>query len=197
MDEVKTGFRHALGGYQSIAGVLPDLCVFGKAIANGYPVGALGGKSEIMDLFNHPDASKRVLIAGTYNGHPIPMAACIATMEKLVREKDTLYPRFEEMGQKMESGLAKLFQQHGIAATVVRQGSAFCAYFMNHAPRDWHDIAEHHDMARDTRYRCALIEQGVYKFPLPTKQASISTAHSDADIEETLQATESVLKTGI
>ncbi|MGI8965109.1 MAG: aspartate aminotransferase family protein, partial [Limisphaerales bacterium] len=82
-DEVKTGFRHAIGGYQSICGVMPDLCVFGKAIANGYPLSAIGGKSSYMDYFDHPEKSKRALISGTYNAHPIPVAAAIATITKL------------------------------------------------------------------------------------------------------------------
>ena len=193
MDEVKTGFRHALGGYQSLHGLKPDLSVFGKAIANGYPLGAIGGRADIMDLFDAPDASKRVLIAGTYNGHPTPMFASIATMEKLQREKETLYPRLEALGAKMEEGLKTLFQKHGVTATIARQGSAFCAYFMDHLPRDWHDIAENHDMDFDTRYRLALIERGVYYFPLPTKQGSLSAAHTEAEVEETLRATDDAL----
>ena len=192
-DEVKTGFRHALGGYQSLVGVKPDLAVFGKAIANGYPLGAIGGKEEIMGLFDHPDPAQRVLIAGTYNGHPVPVAAAIATMEKLVRERETLYPRLESLGARMEEGLTRLCREKGIPATVARQGSAFCLYFMGHAPADWHDIAEHHDMARDLRYRRALIERGVYHFPLPTKQGSISAAHTEEDIDRTLEITEAVL----
>lgn len=193
MDEVKTGFRHSLGGYQELANLQPDLSVFGKAIANGYPVGAIGGRKEIMDLFAHPDPSKRVLISGTYNAHPFTMAATIATLEKLTREKETLYPRLEHLGAKMEAGLNEIFQKAKITATVVRQGSAFCVYFMDHAPRDWHDIAENHDMDFDVKYRRALIEKGVYNFPLPTKQASISAAHTDAEIEETLQITREVV----
>jgi glutamate-1-semialdehyde 2,1-aminomutase len=193
-DEVKTGFRHALGGYQSLCGVRPDLATFGKAIANGYPLGAIGGRAEIMELFNQPEPAKRVLIAGTYNGHPFIMAAAIATMEKLRREQDTIYARLDQLGARMEAGLVELFRERGITATVARQGSAFCAYFMDHAPRDWHDVAEHHDMQRDLKYRRALIEQGVYHFPLPTKQGSISAAHTEADIERTLEATAEVLK---
>ena len=73
-DEVKTGFRHALGAYASIAGVTPDLMVLGKAMANGYPISALAGKKRLMDYFVHPDLSKRVLLAGTYNAHPVPVA---------------------------------------------------------------------------------------------------------------------------
>ncbi len=193
-DEVKTGFRHALGGYQSICGVRPDLATFGKAIANGYPLGAIGGRAEIMDLFDAADPKKRVLIAGTYNGHPIPVAAAIGTMEKLLREKDTIYPKLETLGARLETGLMKLFDEFDVTATVVRQGSAFCTYFMAQAPRDWHDIAEHHDMAKDLRFRRALIEKGIYQFPLPTKQGSISAAHTEADIDWTLEVTHEVLK---
>jgi len=193
MDEVKTGFRHAIGGYQGLHGLKPDLSVFGKAVANGYPLGAVGGRADLMDLFDAPDPANRVLIAGTYNGHPTPMFAAIATMEKLVREKDTLYPRLEALGALMEVGLTELFAKHGVTATVVRQGSAYCAYFMDHPPCDWHDIADNHDMDFDTRYRTALIERGVYYFPLPTKQASLSAAHTEADVGETLRVTDEVL----
>jgi glutamate-1-semialdehyde 2,1-aminomutase len=193
-DEVKTGFRHALGGYQSLAGVMPDLSVFGKAIANGYPLGAIGGKAEIMDLFFDPDMNRRVLIAGTYNGHPMVMAAAIATMEKLRREEGEIYGRLERLGAQMESGLRELFMRYGVGATVARQGSAFCVYFMDHAPSDWHDMAENHDFDFDRRYRRALIERGIYHFPLPTKQGSISAAHTQEELGQTLEATEEVLR---
>jgi glutamate-1-semialdehyde 2,1-aminomutase len=193
-DEVKTGFRHALGGYQSIAGVRPDLSTFGKAIANGYPMGAIGGRAEIINLFDHADPDRRVLIAGTYNGHPVPTAAAIATMELLLRERDTLYPRLDALGARMQIGLTALFERHGIKAVVSRQGSAFCAYFMDHLPQNWYDLASHHDMAFDLKYRRALIARGIYQFPLPTKQGSISAAHTEADIDFTLEATEAVLK---
>jgi glutamate-1-semialdehyde 2,1-aminomutase len=194
MDEVKTGFRHHIGGYQLLSELKPDLSVFGKAIANGYPLGAIGGKAEIMELFNHPEPAKRVMIAGTYNGHPIVMAAAIATMEKLLCDGAEIYPRLERLGARMEAGLSAIFAERGLTATVARQGSAFCAYFMDHAPVDWHDIAENHDMAFDVKYRTALIEKGVYHFPLPTKQGSVSAAHTEDDIDQTLSATEVVLR---
>ena len=197
MDEVKTGFRHALGGYQSLAGLQPDLSTWGKAIANGYPLGAIGGRAEIMDLFDAPDPAQRVMIAGTYNGHPTPLSAAIATMEKLIAEKETFYANLDAMGARMEAGLRELFDEFGIEVTIARQGSAFCVYFMDHAPRDWHDIADHHDMERDARYRRALIERGIYHFPMPTKQGSISAAHTEDDIEETLEKTREVLRAGL
>jgi glutamate-1-semialdehyde 2,1-aminomutase len=93
----------------------------------------------------------------------------------------------------MEEGLRNLFAQAGWTATVVRQGSAFCAYLMDHAPVDWHDIAAHHDSDRDVRYRRALIERGIYQFPLPTKQGSLSFAHTDEDVARTLERTREAL----
>ncbi|GIW78626.1 MAG: glutamate-1-semialdehyde 2,1-aminomutase [Gemmatales bacterium] len=193
-DEVKTGFRHALGGFQSIANVKPDLSVFGKAIANGYPIGAIGGKEEIMNLFDAADETRRVLIAGTYNGHPVPVAAAIATIEKLKNQENTIYSKLETLGKRMEDGLLSLCRDLGITACVGRQGSAFCLYFMDHHPDNWHDLAEHHDMAKDLQYRRALIDRGVYHFPLPTKQGSISASHTPDDIDETLAITRDVLQ---
>ncbi|MDA0709633.1 MAG: aspartate aminotransferase family protein [bacterium] len=192
-DEVKTGFRHALGGYQSLCGVMPDLSVFGKAIANGYPIGAIGGSADLMRYFIHDNPARRVLIAGTYNAHPISCAGAIGTMEKLAADEDN-YARLYNSGARMEAGLVDMFDQFGIEATLCRQGSAFCAYFMDHAPVDWHDVAAHHDFAFDEQYRRALIEKGIYHFPLATKQGSISLAHSDTDIDETLEKTRGVLK---
>ncbi|HEV2473248.1 MAG TPA: aminotransferase class III-fold pyridoxal phosphate-dependent enzyme, partial [Chthonomonadales bacterium] len=194
LDEVKTGFRHALGGYQSLAGIEPDLSLFGKAIANGFAIGAIAGKREIMQQFSHPNPARRVLIAGTYNAHPVPVAAAIATLEKLIREGDKIYAHLETLGSRLELGLHSLLLHAGVQAVVARQGSAFCAYFMDHAPVDWHDIAAHHNMEYDIAYRRALIEEGIYHFPIAAKQGSISAAHSDADIDQTLEATERVLR---
>ena len=84
--------------------------------------------------------------------------------------------------------------EHGAPATVVRQGSAFCVCFMGHAPVSWHDIAENHDMQFDQRYRRGLIAQGIYHFPLPTKQGSISAAHTETEISATLERTHEVLR---
>jgi glutamate-1-semialdehyde 2,1-aminomutase len=193
-DEVKTGFRHALGGYQSLCRVMPDLCVFGKALANGYPIGAIGGKASIMGHFVDADPARRVMIAGTYNAHPIATTAAIATVEKLAERSAEIYGHVEALGARMERGLTSCFAEAGWTATVARQGSAFCAYQMDHHPVDWHDIAENHDFDRDLRYRVALIEKAIYHFPQPTKQGSISFAHTAADIDETLERTRQVVR---
>jgi len=186
-DEVKTGFRHGLAGYAGIAGVKPDLAVYGKAVANGYPIALLGGRKEWMDWTVHPEPSKRVLIAGTYNAHPVPTAAAIATIERLLMNDGEVYRHVETLGVAMQSGLEALVGKLGIKAVVARQGSAFCLYFMDHCPKDWHDLAANHQFALDEQMRRELIARQIYYFPLATKQCSISFAHTREDIETTLQ----------
>ncbi len=193
-DEVKTGFRASLGGYQPIACVTADLTTFGKAIANGFPIAALAGKSGFMDLAVSTDPKKRVLIAGTYNAHPIPVVAAIACLRKLMDAKNDVYGRLEMLGQKLEAGQRELFARHKIPITISRIGSASCIYFMDEEPRDWWDILEKHNGDFDVKYRRALIERGIYHFPVAAKQGSISFAHSDTDVEKTLEATDCVLR---
>lgn len=193
-DEVKTGFRASLGGYQPIAGVTADLSTYGKAIANGFPIAALAGKSNYMDLAVSSDAKKRVLIAGTYNAHPIPVVAAIACLKKLMDAKNDVYGRLEALGRKLETGQRELFARYKIPVTTARIGSASCVYFMDEEPRDWWDILEKHNGDFDLKYRRALIERGIYHFPVAAKQGSISFAHSDADIAKTLEATDCVLR---
>jgi glutamate-1-semialdehyde 2,1-aminomutase len=192
-DEVKTGFRHGFRGYAGIAEVAPDLVVYGKAVANGYPLAALGGKKELMDLFVHPDLSKRVLLAGTYNAHPVPAAAAIATIERLLMDNGAVYRHVEKLGSEMQRGLEANIGKLGVKAVVARQGSAFCIYFMDHYPRDWHDLAANHDFALDERMRLGLIEQGIYFFPIAVKQSSISFAHTSRDVQVTLEKIQNTL----
>lgn len=193
MDEVKTGFRHAVGGYCSIAGLTPDLVVYGKAVANGYPIAVLGGRRDLMDLFADSDPKRRVLLAGTYNAHPVPTAAAIATVEKLLTNDGEVYRHVEELGSRLESELESMLRGMDVQAAVARQGSAFCIYFMDHKPVDWHDLAAHHDAAQDESMRRELVERGVYFFPLQTKQCSISYAHQQQDIDFTLEQIEKSL----
>ncbi|MBI3831712.1 MAG: aspartate aminotransferase family protein [Planctomycetes bacterium] len=193
-DEVKTGFRASLGGYQGLCGVKPDLSVFGKAIANGYPLGVIGGRRDVMELFAHPDAKKRVLIAGTYNAHPFTSSAAIATIEKLRRSDGEVYRQLEAKGAKLQKGLEGLFAEKGVCAKVSRIGSAFCAYFSDHVPVDWHDLAASHNFDLDRKFRRALLERGVYHFPMAAKQGSIGAAHSEEDLARTLEATRDALR---
>ncbi|MCF3110966.1 aspartate aminotransferase family protein [Niabella sp. CC-SYL272] len=193
-DEVKTGFRHALGGYQAICNIVPDLSTFGKAVANGYPLGVIAGKKQYMDYFVHPDKEERVMIAGTFNAFPLTTAAAIATLKKLADPAFGVYGHVEQLGALLEKGYNEIFPKLGIPFYVARQGSAFCTYFMDHAPVHFHDILEHHNFELDTRYRKQLIKKGIFNFPAAIKQGSISYAHTASDIEQTLEATEKVVK---
>ena len=194
-DEVKTGFRHGLGGYSQVSGVQPDLVVFAKAIANGFPLAVLGGKTGLMDYFAHPDPERRPTMGGTYNGHPLSLAAAIATIERLLAAGGAVYRHLEDLGSQVQAGIEGLLQARGIEGLVSRLGSAFSIYFMDHEPRDWHDLAAHHDFPRDLGMRRAMIEAGVYFFPVATKQCSISAAHSPGDIAHTLEALDGALET--
>lgn len=194
-DEVKTGFRTCLGGYQQVCGVTPDLSVFGKAIANGYPMGVIGGSERVMRLFHDADPTRKTLIAGTYNAHPFTSAAAIATIERLRDRGEEIYGRLERLTTRLVAGLTDIFSERRIAVTTPCNGSAFCTYFCDHAPVDWHDILANHDFELDRTYRRALIERGVYHFPLPCKQGSVSAAHTDEDIDRTLEMTAEVVAT--
>jgi glutamate-1-semialdehyde 2,1-aminomutase len=196
-DEVKTGFRNGRGGYQGICGVRPDLSTFGKAVANGYPLGVFGGRDEVMALIADPNPQRRVLVAGTYNGHPVPSFAAIATLKKLRDREAEIYGKLESLTESMTNGLARIFHDAGIEVTVVRQSSAFVVYFMDHAPRNWLDVVQHNNMDLDRRYRAGLIARGVFHFPVAAKQGSISFAHTQADIDETLQITEELVRGGL
>ena len=187
-DEVKTGFRHSLGGYATIANVFPDLAVYGKAIANGYPMAAIAGRSRLLELFATPDSARRVLLAGTYNAHPVPTAAAIATIERLRHNDGEIYTRFESMGDHLQHSLEAFGRSHGLPIVVARQGSALCPYFMDHLPIDWHDLAANHNFELDLAFRRALVESGIYVFPVGVKQWSISASHTEKDLEQTLEA---------
>ena len=162
--------------------------------ANGYPVGVVGGKTEYMSYCCHPDPARRVLVAGTYNAHPFVVAATTATIRKLKYRGTEIYSHIDRLGARMEEGLRGLFAAQRYPTTIVRQGSAFVVYFMDHAPDCWSDVARNNDAERDVRYRKKLIENGIFHFPVTTKQGSISFAHTEQDIDETLSVTEHVLK---
>jgi glutamate-1-semialdehyde 2,1-aminomutase len=185
-DEVKTGFRHAIGGYSEISGVKPDLVTYGKAVANGFPLALIGGKREYMDTIIHTEPAKRPLVSGTYNGHPVAVTAAISTIEYLLANRTAVYEHVESLGRQMEEGLRAIFAAHRVTASIARQGSAFSYYLMPKAPVDFHDILEQHDFERDVALRRALIDLGVFLVPIATKQCSISAAHTAEDIRVTL-----------
>jgi glutamate-1-semialdehyde 2,1-aminomutase len=187
-DEVITGFRHGLGGYQDVAGITPDLTTLGKAFANGYPLAALCGREDLMNLCA-PGGG--VFFAGTYNGHPVGVAAALATIEILERPES--YQHMFSLGDQMRAGLQEITARHGIEATVAGFGSVFLTYFMSGPINSYTDLLRN-DVDKFVAYRRKMIERGVYKLPVNLKRNHISLSHSQADIDQTLEAADAVMK---
>ncbi|HEY0698153.1 MAG TPA: aspartate aminotransferase family protein, partial [Micromonospora sp.] len=162
-DEVITGFRHDLGGWQRICGITPDLTTLGKAIANGYPIGALGGRADLMDLFStRPGAP--AFFAGTYNGHPAVVAAARATLDKLRTEP--VHEHVHRLGARTRAGLTEVFADLGVPAVVTGYGSVFVSYFMpGPLPRSYDDLLRN-DAGMFIGYRRRLAEHGIFELPL-------------------------------
>lgn len=189
-DEVITGFRVALGSYSQTCGVSPDLISMGKALANGYPVAALGGKAELMNRFNtHPDGD--VSFQGTYNGHPTVLAAGMATIDFM--EKNQVHKRLFEIGDRLRNGLQAIFDRLGIEATALGYGSIMAPIFARGQFKCQDDLARA-DVRKSLAFRSAMVERGYLFPPAEPKRVVVTYAHSDADIDETLQAAEDILK---
>lgn len=186
-DEVVTGFRHDLGGYQKLAGVTPDLTTFAKAMANGYPIAALVGKSAYMDRFG-PGGG--VFFAGTYNGHPLSVSAAIATINEL--EDGTVHQHCFALAEQAALGLEEIARDQGISMTVARFGSVFVPYFME-GPIDSYTDLLRNDTSLDVAFRSAMCEQGIFMLPTALKRNHISAAHTLADIERTLDGARKAL----
>jgi glutamate-1-semialdehyde 2,1-aminomutase len=178
-DEVITGFRHGLGGYEAVAGVRPDLATRGKAMANGYPIGALGGRAELMSRFSSRPGGD-VFFAGTYNGHPGASAAALAVIDKMEREPvlDDIFRR----GERVRQGLREVVASIGVPAVVSGFGSVFCVYFLEGSVRSYDDLLRN-DVELYVGYRLESIGKGIFELPLNLKRSHISYAHTDAQID--------------
>ena len=188
-DEVMTGFRLAPGGAQERFGITPDLSCFGKIIGGGLPVGAFGGRADIMDCLAPLGG---VYQAGTLSGNPLAMAAGLAALEEL--KNTDAYRTLETNGALLEAGLRDAAKSATIPVTFNRCGSMFCAYFTD---RPVHNLADamHSDRARFAKYFHGLLDAGVYLAPSQFEAGFISTAHSPQDIEATVRAAAAVMKT--
>jgi glutamate-1-semialdehyde 2,1-aminomutase len=140
-----------------------------------------------MDLLCDPDPARRPFVAGTYNGHPVAVTAAMSTVTHLIEHASVIYPRLENLGSKLQAGMERAFARHGVTGCVAREGSALSFYLMPEAPADLHDIIERHDFESDVKLRRALIDSGVFVVPIATKQWSISAAHTEEDIESTIE----------
>lgn len=184
-DEVMTGFRLGPGGVQERTGITPDLTAMGKIIGGGLPVGAFGGKAEIMD---HLAPLGPVYQAGTLSGNPLAMAAGIASL-KLLKETNP-YERLELMGQEIASGLIKLAESKSIPLQVPLVGSMFCLFFSEQTVTNFEQaVAAKHEMFNNFFHHC--LKGGVYLPPSSYETCFISCAHQQEDISKTLETFES------
>ncbi len=181
-DEVMTGFRVAPGGVQEREGVLPDLTTLGKIIGGGLPVGAFGGRAEIMDLLSPLGP---VYQAGTLSGNPLAMAAGLATLRTL-REPGT-YERLERAGARFSEGLDALFERRRIPHRSAQRGSMVGFFFTGEPVVDLAG-AKTSDVAFYARFFHAMLERGVYLAPSQFEAGFLSTAHADAAIDDSLAA---------
>jgi len=182
-DEVITGFRHALGGYQAIAGVRPDLTTMGKAMANGYAVAALGGRRELMQRFTttvHGD----VLFGGTYNANAVGVAAALATLEIL--ENPDVYAHLFALGARMRDGLAAMARDAGVPTCVSGYGSVFVLLFMEGPLRSYEDCLRN-DVELFLEYRRQLRRRGVFEMPENVGRSHVMWRHTEADVDRTLE----------
>lgn len=185
-DEVMTGFRIAFGGAQERLGVQPDLTMLGKIIGGGMPVGAYGGRKEVMQKVSPVGP---VYQAGTLSGNPVAMACGIATLKTLRQENP--YPRLEAMSQRLAQGLSESAKKHGLDHSLAQVSSMFTLFFNPDQVLNF-TIAKRCDTRRFGRYFWGMLERGVY---LPCSQFEanfVSAAHSDEDISDTLEAADRV-----
>lgn len=181
-DEVMTGFRISPAGVQGKHGITPDLTTLGKIIGGGLPVGAFGGRRDIMDCVSPLGP---VYQAGTLSGNPIAMAAGLAQLREL--ERTDAYTRLESLGARLEEGMRRILHDLALPLTFKRSGSMFCLFFTQEDVVDLTTATTaNFDMWR--AYFLSMLEQGVYIAPSPYETGFISTAHTEADIDATLAA---------
>jgi len=190
-DEVITGFRHSLGGYQSIAGVTPDLTTLGKAMGNGWPVSALAGKAELMEMFS-TTPGRPAFFAGTFNGHPPTAAAALATIDKLQREP--VHEHVFALGERARQGLREVYARLGVPVVVSGYGSVFVTYFLEGEPSSYDDLLAN-DVDMFIGYRRELMKHGIFELPLNLKRSHFSYAHTDDDVDRLLEATDAAVST--
>ncbi len=186
-DEVVTGFRHDLGGAQRLFGVKPDLTTFAKAMANGFPVGAVCGRNDIMAEFK---PTGRVDYGGTYNGNPISMAATLATIEEL--ENGGVHQHLFSLGQRLRNQLNGCINDLGLGAHAVGFGSVFQLLFTDKAINDYRDTltSSKEDFMK---FQKGMMEKGIFIIPQPNKRCHISAAHTIEDIDHTVETAREVL----
>jgi glutamate-1-semialdehyde 2,1-aminomutase len=183
-DEVMTGFRLAFGGAQELYGIRPDLTTMGKIIGGGLPVGAYGGPSELMDLVAPLGPMYQ---AGTLSGNPLAMAAGIATLGYLRDHKNEIYPRLDKLSGELVEGVVAAARAAGVTLCCNRVGSMFTWFFTPGPVTDW-TSASKSDTKAFGRFFRAMLDSGVYLPPSQFEAAFLSAAHTEEDIQKTIEA---------
>ena len=186
-DEVMTGFRVAYGGAQEYFGVTPDVTTMGKVIGGGLPVGAYGGKKEIMELVA---PSGPMYQAGTLSGNPLAMTAGIETLKKL--SKDGVYTELERKSQKLVDGIVAAGKKHGHSIIGGTAGGMFGWYFNAEPVKNFAEAAKS-DSEKFGKWHRMMLERGVYLAPSMYEAGFMSCAHTDEDIEKTIAIADEVL----
>ncbi len=181
-DEVMTGFRVGLGGAQAHFGIVPDLTTLGKVIGGGMPLGAFGGRRDIMA---HLAPLGPVYQAGTLSGNPVAVAAGLKTLELISRPG--FYASLEEMTANLVSGLVKAAHDAGVEFSGTHLGGMFGLFFLKHIPADYATVMTS-DRERFNRFFHAMLARGVYLAPSAFEAGFVSAAHTHADIEATIAA---------
>ena len=182
-DEVMTGFRVALGGAQEKYGVSPDMTAFGKVIGGGMPVGAFGGRREVMEQLSPLGP---VYQAGTLSGNPVAMAAGLATLE-LVSEPG-FHQRLEAASQRLCQGLESAAREAGVALTTNHAGGMFGFFFSEEPKITRYQQVMACDVERFKRFFHGMLDEGIYLAPSAFEAGFLSSAHSEADLDATLAA---------
>ncbi len=186
-DEVITGFRVHLGGAQALLGVTPDLAVFGKALANGFPLSCVGGRREIMDLIS----DGRVVHAGTFNGNPLGVASALATLDELARDDGAAFHRLTATGRRLMQGIREAAAAKGTPVLVQGPGPVFYMWFTDQSA-----ITDYRSSARVSRepyarFAAAMLARGVRV--IPGGRWYVTLSHTDADIDQTLKTAAAAL----
>ncbi len=189
-DEIFTGFRVAPGGAQELYGVTPDLACFGKALGGGVPIAAVAGRKDIMEKV----VPGKIGFAGTYNAHPLSLAAASATLKELSANDGATIRNMNSLGMKLTDGLQQILDSTGHDAVVQSVGAMFTVFFTKlekiNRYRQWTEC----NLEKFKKFRDALMQKGVYLHPDGMERTLLSAVHTREDIEKTLAAAEDTLK---
>jgi glutamate-1-semialdehyde 2,1-aminomutase len=190
-DEVITGFRLSLGGAQEYYKVRPDLTVLGKILGGGLPLSAFGGRREIMEKLAPLGA---VYQAGTYSGNPVSVSASLATLQSLKKRAGQLYPRLDRMGESLRRGISDHLESTRSSGQINGAGSMFQLFFTDRPVTDYHS-AKSANLSRYDKYFHSLLASRVFVPPSQFETCFLSTAHTDDEIQDSLNAIGNALKT--